>query len=333
MTNINVNEWINRELREYGRNDANSWLGAALQLSTLHLLTSGLSRNIDEETFTGALLGSFCSTCNFCSSPIEPSNHTALIWRRHNKTNQHEDGEKASGADFTLILRLSNDTARAAIFQAKNSKSDTGSFDTAHVSPPIDQGEAQLQFLRLKEYSLKILSKINVGKARSIQELHWVHYLVYHDYSAYCCTLSTMQDLDERIKLQKPLGAIRFKDRPNISFVDLLEQGASESANDGWLQLDSLEKMRGFVSGSREMFNVYEARASDDLEWESIASRTPHNIPRSEAIAKVKRALAAASGLAKYPNNRAKSGGEASQSASPEIQKPTDSRAKKKSRP
>lgn len=291
MTKLTVKNWINQELVKYARKAPSNCLSAALQLATLHLLTSGLARNIDEESFTGALLGSFCSKCNICATAFSHTNQSSLTWRRHNKNSQEKDGEKLSGADFTLILRLRNNFAKAAIFQAKNSKSDVGSFDAGHISPPIDEGDAELQFLRLKEYSMTTLSKTGIGQAKSIDELHWVHYLIYHDYSAYCCALSTMVDLDDKAKLGHPLGTIRFKERANVSFIDLLADGASISTDDGWLILDSVEKIKLFVSKSRDIFNVYEARAEADCQWEPVASDDSLPILRSQAVAMVRSAL------------------------------------------
>lgn len=284
MRDLTIHDWIIDELRSYDRGHPANFLSASLQLAVLQLVTAGLSRNADEETYTGALLGAFCSTSFFCASGFPRKAGPDMCWQRHNKNSKDRDGEKHTGADFTLIVRTKENFARAAVFQAKNAKSEIGSFEVDHVSPATDKRPAEQQIVRLVDHCISIMAEITKVRAEeqsqsaplvpSLEGLEWAHYLVYHDYSNACCQVSNLRNSYDTARAKSVPGRVRLKEANAIPLVDLLAAGCSEDTDavQGWISLESLKEIRAFTKHARQFFDVYESRTDPDADWKPVSS-------------------------------------------------------------
>jgi len=274
VTNTTIHEWILKQLEVFDREPPQNYLSGALQLAVLHLLQSGLSNDIDEESFTGALLGSFCQNCRVCAAGMPPQNKSTLTWRRHNKNSAGSDGESATGADFALIIRHKNDFARAAVFQAKNGQSKKGSFKAGHISPEVPGLPEEPQYVRLKRHCLKILAAFEdpTKAALKVTKIGWAHYLIYEPFAAYCSPLSSLTVIEERLEAGGSLGTVSYKEHPYLNFVDALRDGCDETQEQqpGWLNLSSNEEIGAFVKSAKELYDLYEAHVNPDMEWEPL---------------------------------------------------------------
>lgn len=289
-----IADWITMQLDLYGRDPPLNYLSAALQMAVLHLLFSEMSNDLDEESFTGALLGAFCESSNICAAGFPPLQNSSMTWRRHNKNGTGEQGESNTGADFTLIIRHSDELACAAIFQAKNGKSNVGSFDANHKSPSqVKGGEKELQFVRLKRHCQKILSElIHTKKKAELEELSWAHYLVYEPFGIYCSPLSSLVEIENRLIQGNHAGTIRYKQYYHLNFIDLLKHGCSEDREDhnGWLRLTSKTGISSFVKSAQDLYDVYEAHVNPGMSWTPLVDNR-ESVDPPERIEKIKAAL------------------------------------------
>lgn len=274
VTNTTIHEWILKQLKVFDREPPQNYLSGALQLAVLHLLQSGLSNDIDEESFTGALLGSFCQSCRVCAAGMPPQNKSTLTWRRHNKNSADSVGESATGADFALIIRHKNDFARAAVFQAKNGQSKKGSFKAGHISPEVLELPEEAQYVRLKRHCLSILTKFKkpTNAALEVTKIGWAHYLIYEPFATYCSPLSSLTVIEERLEAGESLGTVSYKEHPYLNFVDALRDGCNETQEQqlGWLNLSSNEEIGAFVKSAKDLYDLYEAHVNPDMEWEPL---------------------------------------------------------------
>ncbi|UXB18704.1 hypothetical protein K7566_13900 [Stenotrophomonas maltophilia] len=266
-----IHDWILSELDIFERSPPANYLSAALQIAVFHLLRSGISNNVDEESFTAALLGSFCESCQVCVAGMPPTSNSSLTWRRHNKSSKGTLGESATGADFALIIRHSNDFARAAVFQAKNGQSDVGSFTADHLSPATKHYPSEQQFVRLRRYCLRILADIKKLEEASLdlKNIGWAHYLIYENSAVYCSPLSSLTILNDRINKNQSPGTVRYKEHPYSNFVDILRDGCSQEPGVqlGWLSLESPSEISAFVDSTEDLYDIYEAHVAPTMDW------------------------------------------------------------------
>lgn len=291
MEGHSLTEWIEREFQAFGRTPPSNLLSSALQISIFQLLMSGISNGTDEESFSGAMFGAFCSTCGYCAPSIPLEQRHGLSWRRHNKNGKEGLSEKNTGADFALIIRLSDNVARAAVFQAKNGQSNIGSFDATHISPETDTRPPEPQFLRLREYCKRILLSIDRGGDKGIEEISWAHYLVYESFGIYSVPLSSLVQVNERVNSGANPGTIRYKQLHHSNFVDLLDRGCNQAEQDadGWLYLSSKEDILSFAENAIDLFDIYEARSDVRFDWTPIRKDVP--LSRSAIAKKIKKSL------------------------------------------
>lgn len=271
VTTPTIHDWILSELDVFERSPPANYLSAALQIAVFHLLRSGISNNIDEESFTAALLGSFCESCQVCVAGMPPTSNSSLTWRRHNKSGKGKLGESATGADFALIIRHSNDFARAAVFQAKNGQSDVGSFKAEHLSPATERYPSEQQFIRLRRYCLSTLADIKKLEEASLdlKNIGWAHYLIYENSAIYCSPLSSLTILNDRINKNQSPGTVRYKEHPYSNFVDVLRDGCSQEpgVQPDWLSLESSREISAFVEAAKDLFDIYEASVDPAMDW------------------------------------------------------------------
>ncbi len=278
VTNLSIRDWILQELAVFDREPPQNYLSGALQLAVLHLLQSGVSNGVDEESFTGALLGSFCQSCRVCAAGMPPMNKSTLTWRRHNKNSGNNIGESATGADFALIIRHKEDFARAAIFQAKNGQSKKGSFKAGHISPEVLELPEEPQYVRLKRHCFSILSASQMPDAAALEatKLYWAHYLIYEPFAAYCSPVSSLTVIEERLEAGDSPGTISYKDYPYLNFVDVLRDGCNQTQEKepGWLNLSSAGAIAAFVKSAEDLYDLYEAHVNPDMKWAPLIGWT-----------------------------------------------------------
>ncbi|MEA9705203.1 hypothetical protein [Xanthomonas campestris] len=296
VTNPKIDEWVKSELELFGINIPPNRLSASLQMAVLHLLASGLSNDLDEESFTGALLGAFCQTSRLATAGIPASSEASLTWRRHNKNGKDYLSERSTGADFSLIIRHDDDFAVAAVFQAKNGQSKIGSFDASHMSPEIpEQGRGkELQFCRIRDYCYEILAKFMPPKEnkRGLNDLDWAHYLIYEPFAIYCSPLSSLSLIQDYIASDLKCGAVRYKEYSYSNFTDLLREGCTHgrAKRTGWLSLNSKDEISSFVASALDLFDVYESHVNPKPSWTPLI-KDRVKIPVSERINEIRRAL------------------------------------------
>ncbi|WP_312348047.1 hypothetical protein [Stenotrophomonas acidaminiphila] len=273
VTSPKIDEWIKSELDLFGITTPTNRLSAALQMAVVHLLASGLSNDLDEESFTGALLGAFCQTSRLATAGTPATSDSSLTWRRHNKNGKDYLSERSTGADFSLIIRHDDDFAVAAVFQAKNGQSKIGSFDASHMSPELpEQGRGkELQFCRIRDYCYHILSNFNPPKENKsgLKDLDWAHYLVYERFAVYCSPLSSLSLIQDHIANDLKCGAVRYKEHSYSVFTDLLREGCApgRAKRTGWLSLNSKDEISSFVASALDLFEVYESHIDPKPSW------------------------------------------------------------------
>lgn len=294
MESPKIEDWIESELELFGRESAPNRLSASLQIAVLHLLASGLSNELDEESFTGALLGSFCQACRLATATEPPASDASLMWRRHPKNGKGHLSERSTGADFSLIIRHDDNFALAAIFQAKNGQSSVGSFDASHMSPKTPDRDKELQFCRIREHCYKVLASFNPPKQNShgIRDLDWAHYLVYEPFAIYCSPLSSLSTVNQLSTESLKCGAVRYKEYEYSIFADLLREGCApgKTKRPGWLSLESQDEIRKFADSALDLFDVYESHVDPQPDWTPLFESS-NKLSVTDRIANVKAGL------------------------------------------
>ncbi len=296
MTSPKIDDWIKSELDLFGIPTPTNRLSASLQMAVVHLLASGLSNDLDEESFTGALLGSFCQTSRLATVGTPGTSETSLTWRRHNKNGKDCLSERSTGADFSLIIRHDDDFAVAAVFQAKNGQSNIGSFDASHMSPAIpEKGRGkELQFCRIRDYCYEILAGFTPPKnnPNGLNGLDWAHYLIYEPFAIYCSPLSSLSVIEHYITMHLKCGAVRYKEHGYSIFTDLLREGCAprSAKHSGWLPLNSKDEISSFVASALDLFDVYESHVDPQPGWTPLIEGRA-KISVSQRIDEIRKAL------------------------------------------
>lgn len=256
-------------------------------------MLSKLIKHVDEEITTAALLGFFASNIAWTSALLADSAISPLSWVHYSKHKKDKTSEAYTGADFAIVLRLSKNRWRAAIFQAKRSENERRNFKHLHISPSREGRPPEPQIIRLRDHSLSILnSKPHLdGKLGwSTEDLSFAHYLIYHDDDAY---LSPLNDHTEEIKkialtntqinsigelnLEEsrilwrmyPTKTISPAASPIRKFSDLLRLGVTQSSEEpasGWIELDSFKEASSFITQTRLLMDVFEGAHLSELK-------------------------------------------------------------------
>ncbi|WP_329913664.1 hypothetical protein [Stenotrophomonas sp. SMYL86] len=197
-------------------------LAGALQIAAGDVFALNSDAALDEEEITFALLGAFSSTIPSMASWFPKYFTPSFQWQRYGKSTRGAGSEGATGADYALLIRLSNNFARAAIFQAKKLGKDLG-IDLSSISPfrAIENQESiypEPQILRLARNARSISSGM------TNDNLDWVHFAAYGVDGCFCTPLSDHTALvthygDIQEVLREKLVALR----------DSLEKMANES--------------------------------------------------------------------------------------------------------
>lgn len=200
---------------------------------------TNLISQMDEESVTSAFLGGVTSSFPLCAYVFGSQSNEAVncSWGQFRKVPKgidDHDSEAYRGADFALVIWLSDEYARVAIFQAKkmdererSTPAGRGvtSYLNVHRRPPRkdkpfeDWREAQM--VRLVRTGHEAIAaeecRANAGDGKMgwaeaarahvqrkdfveksgaalLRHLHWVHYLGYLDEDAVCVPLSSIPE-------------------------------------------------------------------------------------------------------------------------------------------
>ncbi|WP_179570863.1 hypothetical protein [Xanthomonas sp. JAI131] len=182
-------------LPDFGEELERSALSATFQLACNGFICSEYFSNADEETTTGALLGAIAATAPWCFQAL--SQEPDLNWIRFAKSGNARNAEPSTGADFALILRVTDKLSRLAIFQAKCADS-CGNFSVHQISPERASQEKipEPQFIRLMDFARDVENAIQVSE-ESRKLLSWVHYIAYEPDAIIATPLSALRAISE----------------------------------------------------------------------------------------------------------------------------------------
>ncbi|MDT7826862.1 hypothetical protein [Xanthomonas hortorum] len=284
-------------------------LAGALQVAVIEALTINAVSKLEEEEMTAAFIGAMAATIPWFADAFPTELTPGFDWHKYSKSGRGETSEGSTGADFALLIRIGFDTARVAVFQAKQTSND-GSVNIHRMSPnrPAEGKLPQPQILRLAEHGLRALPNRS-----SVSSLTWVHYAAYENENCFCIPLSSITtvvdsyiDMDNSINLKlkervdkliedkhprlaeaaKEIACELWADHErrsinrnsdSLDLVHLLTIGASTPWGfdaPGWLPLDGKTAIDGFVqrtSGSLRLIEAYVALPP-----------TPENTPTTE---------------------------------------------------
>ncbi|WP_155761156.1 hypothetical protein [Stenotrophomonas maltophilia] len=176
-------------------------LMATFQVALKGFITSAYFEGNDEETTTGALLGAIAATAPWAFKAFDQS--PDFNWVRYPKSGSSQTAEPSSGADFALILRVTPDLCRVALFQAKRANRD-GSFSVHQISPArkMENKIPEPQFIRLEDYAHRLLDAVGDLPATA-STLHWVHYISYEREAIIATPLSELQHISQHYRISR----------------------------------------------------------------------------------------------------------------------------------
>lgn len=249
-----------------------------------------------EEPTTSYMLGSFASFADLCADAFGFNGTSSCSWQYYPK-NGSDVSEKITGADFALVIKCPGRKMRVAIFQAKREKSaKKGSFDVHQLKDNSGTESAIPQFVRFLSYATSIGSSAK-GRAVSLEDIHWAHYLVYGATSMRCVSMSNLSQVAEFYERVKTEGKCRS---PGMQYMDnqcsrnylkLLSDGAStslENGKSGWLEVNS-ENEKDAKATLLEYFDVHLAQQgmgfdpAPDEDMEELCASSDTNLAKSVA--------------------------------------------------
>ncbi len=262
---------------------------------------------------SATFIGAMAATIPWFAGAFPTAFTPGFDWHKYSKSGRGKTSEGSTGADFALLIRISDENARVAIFQAKPISED-GSIDVHRISPnrPKEGMLPQPQILRLAQHGFKLLPE-----NASADDLTWIHYSIYDGSSCFCISLSSLQlllaeymkfDISIQPDLQKRVTKLVADDHPALAdaakaearelwaphksrkierpadpmnFVHLLTIGAATRWGfnaPGWLPLEGKVAIEGFVKSTSGSLRLIEARVA--------LPPTPENTPTAEGSTK-----------------------------------------------
>lgn len=200
---------------------------------------ANLISQMDEESVTSAFLGGVTSSFPLCAHVFGSQSNEAVncSWgqfRKSPKGIDDHDSEAYRGADFALVIWLSDEYARVAIFQAKkmderecSTPAGRGvtSYLNVHRRPPrkdkpfedwreaqmvrlvrtgheaieaekcrANAGDGKMGWAEAARAHVQNMGFVEKSGAALLRDLHWVHYLGYLDDDAVCVPLSSIPE-------------------------------------------------------------------------------------------------------------------------------------------
>ena len=273
--NGEIRAWVEKQLNDLvptGETQRLNALMAAFQMACLEVSSNGLAGQVDEETMTGALLGAITATVPWCAQAFGDDASPGCSWVRYRKNGRQADTEAATGADFALVIRFPNGSARLAVFQAKRPRNDGSTLSIHHLAPALVDRNKEPQFLRLKHYGTKVMNEvmrvdktIATKRPASLSDLLWVHYIAYKSTSMPCYSVNQFIATDEayRRTFRRRPPPVNLSELNQRELLWLLTDGANDERSasaPGWLTLSNLTAAKAFIKIIIDFADVYEAR-------------------------------------------------------------------------
>ena len=218
-------------------------LSVAFHAACFVLEDPEVNEDSEEENLTSSLLGAIRIEMRECKIAFENLNTPGCDWVEYHKQGLNVT-EPESGFDFGIVLRLGNGQSRISLFQAKLDKAKSPIKLKPHrMSPPITEGGDEApQFMRLREYAFKVLSRSG-NQRRTSSVLAWVHYVVYGLGPCLSFSVDQMDSVRREYARRSKdemdkANSIPLEDLQERKFRDLLVAGAESdkmSMRDGWL--------------------------------------------------------------------------------------------------
>lgn len=313
MEDLKIREWVRKQVQPEAKQDEINALRAAFRLSIISLLRSQLSRVVSEETMTGAFLGSAAASVGICAEAYSGENSPACSWIQYSKSGSHDNSESVNGADFALLIRMRDGRARLAIFQAKRKMTQSHKINISQTKKDSETSSGKEQFLRLVNYGKSVCSEALTFNTK-IEEMHWIHYLLYQKDELNCCSIDQMKDLhdtfeagldentsrvnteavlDGEVKKEKSKkGIVDLSGMRLVSLIGLLDIGATEPdpMNDdesgapenqklsGWLEIQNEDQLELIIERLASKVDLYFAEENGSHDYEP----NPNNSVTSE---------------------------------------------------
>jgi hypothetical protein len=281
-------------------------LSAAFQIGLIQLISSYKGNLPDEEEVTANLYSHLSFACTWLSEEFTKIPSPGFDWASYKKCGKTMRTEGGSGADFSILVRFSDGSARAAVFQAKNS--DDGQSLNVHRISPLRIKEDKVilpepQILRLTDYGIS-----QAAQGSTIDDLGWIHLCGYGPRSFFCVPLNSVGDtviayrrsqvsVEPRLKtyyktlgkktaisgIMKNEAAREWKAHNDVTvsrnaftieLVHLLSIGASTPLDQpcpGWLLLEDAAAADRFVSSASGITQVIDFNAGHSPEMSNDA--------------------------------------------------------------
>lgn len=195
--------------------------------------------SLGEESVTAALVGRLAAQFMWTVTCLGNNSSVPALWGQYSKNGQDADGESRRGADFALVIPMSADLVRIAIFQAKR-----GIDDFADVSQPGSKTAQAWQYSKLADTAAIVELTAWEESGASLKEEErgtWVHYVFWQEINKAPKAIS-VSAIDQH--LNGDMDKINLMHSDFGSFVELLLAGTNEviaqvnGVVEGWLQLD-----------------------------------------------------------------------------------------------
>lgn len=174
----------------------------AINIAVLSIIAGGLCGGIEEEATTGALLGAIACNMEWLThlyvkkneSEGSKADQTSLCnLVIYQKKGGATSSEAWTGSDFAILIKISENKYRAAIFQAKRMEK-CGSFLAIQLSPGNEHCLPEPQIVRQLRYAQNYKGQPS-SEIEEIEKIDWIHLLFYREDSIAYSSLSTLSTL------------------------------------------------------------------------------------------------------------------------------------------
>lgn len=202
-------------------------------------MTGSPMSGLTEESLTANFAGRMAAQFTWAVECIGNEGGKAALWGEYSKNGQGEQSESQRGADFALVVPVSEQKVKVAIFQAKKARN-----DEADISQGGSKTAREAQLVKLYGTAQVIGEYFGLSDDES---LAWVHYVFWREITKFPTSIS--------LAMLKPiladpktvnLSKIDTSQDTRGSFADLLLAVKSMAATSedkpivvaGWLQID-----------------------------------------------------------------------------------------------
>lgn len=220
-------------------------------------------QDYDEESYSTAILSGTAIAAPLLAAFEGQTSGTNADFRfgtfRKNGGAQTPLSETATGADFCLVIGHDDECAKVAIFQAKKLDPAEDEHLLSVRRGPAKSSNGHYQFTMLLAFTCRLMAKAGIPSYKIfdkdpdtlaaatrlvslskghinalVEEISWVHYMVYHNGSA---TTLPLNHLDEVCFLSEVYKRRQYSHRlggPRLGFVEIVS-GALHGSTGGWL--------------------------------------------------------------------------------------------------